>query len=472
MKKIFFAATFFSVLCNVFLNTICWTQDAVPKDKKFIQPLIIATYSNGTAFTEFGGMTGGDENEPGTLYVAVEHDGSRTLGGAGYSIRLEYDVENLGEFTFYWIKLGKELSGTSSATAALDLSEYDYLSFWVRGEQEMGNIKIELHQDSDDNGVFTFGKDITSYVYINAYIKGGMVGLEWRKVTIPFKAFQKITDWSKMLELVFVVENKSGDKKGVFYLDDIMFGYRPEDILFAPEDMLKAMAEPVASTFKIDGLSSEQCLIFRGTNQLSIDAEDVYENPFIDGVRFEYSQDGGVTWKAIGTDYDVSKKTYRVDWEPNASRPVRDYQVRAMAVDIRGNEKPTTTLISCGVQQLTDDEFLNLIEKKAFEFFRDHQDPKTGLFADTSGGGDASIASTGLGLAALCIGAERGWITKEEARQRVNLALDTFLPAAGQEEPVAEGRYGFFYHFLNKHTGKRAGKSEISTVDTAILVCG
>ena len=43
-----------------------------------------------------------------------------------------------------------------------DLTNYNYLSFWVKGAQEGGNMKIELHQDIDDNGIFEFGKDITS----------------------------------------------------------------------------------------------------------------------------------------------------------------------------------------------------------------------------------------------------------------------------------------------------------------------
>jgi hypothetical protein len=146
--------------------------------------------------------------------------------------------------------------------------------------------------------------------------------------------------------------------------------------------------------------------------------------------------------------------------------------VRAVTSDIKGNDKATKVLIDCPVQPITDDEFLDMIERKAFDFFLDHQNLGTGLFSDTTGGGDASIASTGFGIAALCIGAERGWISKYDAQKRIMLALDAFLPKAGSDEAMAEGRYGFFYHFLDINNGKRAGKSEISTVDTAILVCG
>ncbi len=125
------------------------------------------------------------------------------------------------------------------------------------------------------------------------------------------------------------------------------------------------------------------------------------------------------------------------------------------------------------LQDLSDDEFLDLISKKAFYYFVDNQHPKTGLFADASGGGDASIAVTGFGLTALCIGAERGWMDKKEAERRTLKCLNTFIE--NPQDPndiIAEGKDGFFYHFLDMETAKRAGNAEVSTVDTALLLCG
>ena len=187
---------------------------------------------------------------------------------------------------------------------------------------------------------------------------------------------------------------------------------------------------------------------------------------------FQYSEDEGEVWRTIGADYDVGEGSYEIIWATEDIDRSHSYHLRALATDIFGNEKATATLIECGMKPLTDDEFLGLIQRKAFNFFDEHQDAQTGLFADTSGGGDASIASSGFGITALCVGAERGWIDRNEAKRRAELALDAFLPESPGEEPLVEGKHGFFYHFINIHTGKRAGKSEISTVDTAILVCG
>ncbi len=77
----------------------------------------------------------------------------------------------------------------------------------------------------------------------------------------------------------------------------------------------------------------------------------------------------------------------------------------------------------------------------------------------------ASIASVGYGLAALVIGANRNWISYSEAYKRASKTLDTFLN-------YVEGKNGFYYHFVNIHTGKREWNCEISIIDTAIFICG
>ncbi|MFA5147810.1 MAG: glucoamylase family protein [Candidatus Omnitrophota bacterium] len=112
-----------------------------------------------------------------------------------------------------------------------------------------------------------------------------------------------------------------------------------------------------------------------------------------------------------------------------------------------------------------DMDFISYAESRMFLYFVCEQNKKTGLFRDTSGGGDSSIASTGFGLAALCIGAENGWISAEEARGRALKCLKTL-------DALDNRKDGLFYHFMQIDTGKRAGTSEISTVDTAILLYG
>ncbi|HVN77781.1 MAG TPA: glucoamylase family protein [Terriglobia bacterium] len=118
-----------------------------------------------------------------------------------------------------------------------------------------------------------------------------------------------------------------------------------------------------------------------------------------------------------------------------------------------------------------DDQFLQELEKANFSYFWEQVDPQTNLVRDRYNvhTGEksvvASIAATGFGLTAFCIGEKRGFVSQAEARARV---LDS-LRFLWRKLPHHRG---FFYHFANINTGERLWDSEVSSVDTAILLCG
>lgn len=130
-------------------------------------------------------------------------------------------------------------------------------------------------------------------------------------------------------------------------------------------------------------------------------------------------------------------------------------------------------LAAAGWAQAPDkDAFVEDLEHRAFLFFWERADPQTGLVLDRAkadGSAEsrrvASIASTGFGLTALCIAAEHGWITREQAHTRV-LATLGFLAARMPRE------HGWYYHFIDLRTGERQWNSELSSIDTALLLAG
>ena len=121
-----------------------------------------------------------------------------------------------------------------------------------------------------------------------------------------------------------------------------------------------------------------------------------------------------------------------------------------------------------GLVHLSDQDFLNLVAKKSFHYFVHEYSKKTGLFLDAAGGGESSTAGTGFGLAALVIGSQRGWITKEKAEDHVLKVLQSLLAIQAK----GGTQNGLFYHFMNPDTGRRASESEISNIDTALLMAG
>ena len=119
-----------------------------------------------------------------------------------------------------------------------------------------------------------------------------------------------------------------------------------------------------------------------------------------------------------------------------------------------------------------DRQFLDDYARRCFSYFWEQIGPQTGIVNDRAGldgaenrGNVGSIAATGFGLTALCIGASRGWISKEQARARILLTLRYFWAHAFHD-------HGWFYHFLDVNTGERKLRSEISSIDTALFLCG
>src|SRR5262245_45734676 len=120
------------------------------------------------------------------------------------------------------------------------------------------------------------------------------------------------------------------------------------------------------------------------------------------------------------------------------------------------------------------DPFISELQERTFRYFWDTANPSNGLIPDRHPTPSyASIAAVGFGLTTYPIGVERGYITREQATERARTTL-RFIHHAPQnaETRGAIGYKGFFYHYLDMKTGERFEDSELSTVDTAILLAG
>src|SRR5258708_5950914 len=142
-----------------------------------------------------------------------------------------------------------------------------------------------------------------------------------------------------------------------------------------------------------------------------------------------------------------------------------------------------------------NDALLDDLSRRSFRYFWEQTDPHTGITrgrARTDGSDYAkerrdvgTTGGTGFALTALCIGAERKWITRAEARERARATLSAYV-----DGPV-KNEHGWFYHWLNVKTGERTGAafdaaqfglregtksnrpfSEVSTSDSTWLVAG
>ena len=119
---------------------------------------------------------------------------------------------------------------------------------------------------------------------------------------------------------------------------------------------------------------------------------------------------------------------------------------------------------------------LQHLQNKAFAYFQYETDPHTGLVRDKTAPAEShwpsSIAATGLALSGYPVAVERGLMDKATAIRRTLITLRFFRDSVQGEGPDASGYRGFYYHFLDMRSGKRAWQCELSTVDSALLFAG
>ena len=145
---------------------------------------------------------------------------------------------------------------------------------------------------------------------------------------------------------------------------------------------------------------------------------------------------------------------------------------------------PFASLLACGGKtasvapnpgvtpyQGTDDQLLDVIQRASFQFFWNETNPSTGQIKDRAylNGSDtrtmSSIAATGFGLTALCIGDSRGYGKTSDITNRVRNTLQFLF----NQMPTV---HGFYYHFVDMNTGQRWTTCELSSIDTSLLLCG
>ena len=77
-----------------------------------------------------------------------------------------------------------------------------------------------------------------------------------------------------------------------------------------------------------------------------------------------------------------------------------------------------------------------------------------------------------MGLACYPAAVERGFVGRAEAAERALTTLRFLANSRQGPEADATGYQGFYYHFLDMDSGRRAVELELSTVDSAFLLAG
>lgn len=119
-----------------------------------------------------------------------------------------------------------------------------------------------------------------------------------------------------------------------------------------------------------------------------------------------------------------------------------------------------------------DSELLTKVQRDTFNFMWEHSYPSGMVFENNRyADGPATTGGTGFGVAALVVGVERDWISREQAVERL-LTLTTFL----KDKTDRKRLHGAFPHWINGITGATMpfGQKDIGAdlVETAFLLQG
>ncbi|MEO6590662.1 MAG: glucoamylase family protein, partial [Pyrinomonadaceae bacterium] len=174
----------------------------------------------------------------------------------------------------------------------------------------------------------------------------------------------------------------------------------------------------------------------------------------------------------VGTSSDSGLQTSFEVVDKISAKPTTAQKIENEPADPAPTAPQATAQIS-----KEDEAFLDDLQKKTFDFFWENSNPKNGLTLDRTGADGtrkssthpsyniASSASTGFALSSYCVGATRGWVSPEQAKERTRNTLDFFANKAFNKN-------GWFYHWMDYETGERRWTSEISSIDTALLMGG
>ncbi len=120
-----------------------------------------------------------------------------------------------------------------------------------------------------------------------------------------------------------------------------------------------------------------------------------------------------------------------------------------------------------------DEALADRYASSAFRYFTQNVNEVTGLVADTSRPhAPVSVAVCGFALSVYPIGVDKGWMTRADAVACTLRSLRWFMQSDQSGSPDASGFKGFYFHFLDVPHGKRMWDSELSVIDTSLLLAG
>ena len=179
-------------------------------------------------------------------------------------------------------------------------------------------------------------------------------------------------------------------------------------------------------------------------------------------------------WRKSETDLQfeliaTTRKLRWNDWTGRDDQAEHSYQYYTRALTVPGAILATSDTIEAIVAPATDEQFLDMTQEYTFRYFYEYAHPTSGMARERLGSEDiVTTGGSGFGIMALIVGVQRGFITRQQAVDRL-LKIVSFLQ-------FADRFHGVFPHWMNGKTGNVIPFSTFDNggdlVETAFLMEG
>jgi len=247
----------------------------------------------------------------------------------------------------------------------------------------------------------------------------------WIQVRIPLSAFRTTSIYEfhpGQLQSIMLLQGRADDLPHVLILDEI----RVDNSIAT-----SLVALPAPQNVRSTGYDRH------------IDIQwDPVSNPDL-GRYVVYRSLDGKDFKPIGIQLpDIHRFTDFL----GKSGVTAHYKVAASTV--RYQESPISTETTASTRAFSDEELLTMVQEASFRYYWEAADPHSGMARESIPGDDRIVATgaSGFGIAALIVGADRGFITRQQAVERLAKIVG-FLEHAPRF-------HGAWAHFMNGSTGQ------------------
>ncbi|QYA24178.1 hypothetical protein G3I01_01190 [Gramella sp. MT6] len=168
----------------------------------------------------------------------------------------------------------------------------------------------------------------------------------------------------------------------------------------------------------------------------------------VDPARVKYvkiyrSQDGS-DYQPVG----IQNTQYYSRYTDFTGKTNQEYSYKISAIGHGYSESELSKPVQVSMKKMSDEELLTMVQEASFRYYWEGAEEYSGLALENIPGRKNMVASgaSGFGLMALVVGAERGFITRDQFVPRMEKILD-FLEKADRF-------HGAYSHFIDGSSGK------------------